>query len=146
MKLISMTDFVLEQRADIRIPAEESFWYCEHYANFLKQSLTLGMFVPTDEDGKVLEVPDLFDNNGFPYDKKMSQETVHKIISEYQKAKERILFEGFESIREGENTIVVVGEYRVWITWNDSKNVESLLNHSGLDITLTPTVLKQIGI
>lgn len=49
MKLISMTDFVLqtyEKHDDYKIIADE----CLLYANFLKQPLTLGIFVPCDDD------------------------------------------------------------------------------------------------
>ena len=54
-KLISMVNFVLQQ--DITdIKQRDSI---VKYANFLKQPLNLGMFVPCDEEDKVLfeEIP-----------------------------------------------------------------------------------------
>ena len=54
MKLISMTDFVLDQCNN-----NKSCVYfenvCYNYANFLKQPLTLSMFVPCDGLGNILK-------------------------------------------------------------------------------------------
>ena len=52
MKLISMTDFVLELETNEHWA--QDYTKCVKYANFLKQPLTLGMFVPCDEDGNFL--------------------------------------------------------------------------------------------
>lgn len=60
-KLISMTDFVLEQEKRLGLWGDTYKDFTEKtskYAQFLKQPLTLGMFVPCGEDGKVLEHPD----------------------------------------------------------------------------------------
>jgi len=51
--LISMTDFVLSKKYTATGH--------ENYANFLKQPLELWMFIPCDEDGNVLEEPDIED-------------------------------------------------------------------------------------
>ena len=48
MKLISMTDFVLYKK--------ESHTQIMKYAKFLKQPLTLGMFVPCDEEECMIDV------------------------------------------------------------------------------------------
>lgn len=49
-----MTDFVLESSQKLRHNDDCEFAYVvRKYANFLKQPLTLGMFVPTDERGDV---------------------------------------------------------------------------------------------
>ena len=53
----------------------------------LKQPLTLGQFVPCDEDGNVLEEP----NNDF-----RGHENYSKRLDIYNEAKSRVLFEGFE--------------------------------------------------
>jgi hypothetical protein len=53
MKLISMTDFVLEQN-NFKVFRNQQIL---NYANFLKQPLELWMFVPCDENGDVLEEP-----------------------------------------------------------------------------------------
>jgi hypothetical protein len=99
-KLISMTDFVLEQDKLEFVPKGEDYadeWsnFCLQrldritaYANFLKQPLELWMFVPCDENGKPMkEGYEVFDEDCTEYD---------EYVFKYQKAKERCLFEGFE--------------------------------------------------
>lgn len=79
MKLISMTDFILEQEAKLEKSykvAEKAIESIFRYANFLKQPLTLGMFVPCDKNGNVLNEK-ICDYN------------------KYHQAKECVLFEGF---------------------------------------------------
>ena len=68
-----MTDFVLElgKTNQIELSDEAFIDVVLNYAQFLKQPLTLGMFVPCDEDGNILET----------YDPR------------HQQAKERVLFE-----------------------------------------------------
>ena len=64
----------------------------ENYSKFLKQPLTLGMFVPCDLDGNLLEYPD-HNYNSMEY---MDEFDV------YNEAKNRVLFEGFnETICQG---------------------------------------------
>ena len=99
MRLVSMTDFVLKQNKiletyvnHLRKPLFEKI---VNYAAFLKQPLKLEMFVPCDEEGNVLEepkrwkdylqYPDSFDGN-----KEWDE------LYDYQQAKEKVLFEGFE--------------------------------------------------
>lgn len=57
------------------------------YANFLKQPLQLGFFIPCDKDGKPLSEPYLIEGNEQYYGAEMD---------EYQQACDRVLFEGFE--------------------------------------------------
>jgi hypothetical protein len=57
MKLISMTDFVLEQKSNLDFNPSNKWKDCLNYANFLNQPLKLEMIVPCDEDGNVLEEP-----------------------------------------------------------------------------------------
>lgn len=160
MKLTSMTQFVLEQsKAQFEDSGDESHIHnewsnymaikldrIEGYANFLQQPLTLGMFVPCDLDGNVIELEYHIDqyNQGFK--------------DKYQQAKERVLFEGFE-----------VGEYngedcgfeyvdnvnfqcRLYIRdfgkeWQPTDNQITTIEHLiRLNITLTKSVQKQITI
>lgn len=108
MKLISMTDFVLEQRGDNL-----------KYAQFLKQSLNLGMFVPCDLEGNVLQDPGLIPS----YE-----------LQEYRKYKERVLFEGTEE------------EFRFII--NRLKNNDNLIidNLTKNTLTLTKSAQKKLGL
>ena len=79
-KLISMIDFCLEQRKTHTGDFEDYSDLICRYAKFLKQPLTIGMFVPCDLSGNVLE------------EKKPFQDKYY----EYQEARERCLFKGFE--------------------------------------------------
>ena len=56
MKLISMTNFVLEQKENNKIDLQQRFINSYNYANFLKQPLDLGMFVTCDEHTKLEKV------------------------------------------------------------------------------------------
>ena len=91
MKLISMTDFVLEQfEEEISCAVSEQKMY--DYANFLKQPLTLAMFVPCDDYGNVLEIPTKENsNNTIDHDSK---------LMDYNDAKSKVLFNGFSYINE----------------------------------------------
>ena len=93
MKLISMTDFVLQRstKSIEEMTILEAFKYSAKitneifkYAKFLQQSLELWMFVPCDEYGNIIDES---------YNDKQ-----HVIIQhlEYAEAKERCLFEGFD--------------------------------------------------
>lgn len=53
MKLISMTDFVLEQDNIKNVNDAIKFNNCLNYANFIKKPLKLEMFVPCDENGNI---------------------------------------------------------------------------------------------
>ena len=98
MKLISMTDFVLEQKQKISFN-ESTFINTElislekirNYANFLKQPLKLEMFVPCDEDGDILEVPTNYENRLLNMMTEYNDE-----VYTYKQSKAKVLFEGFE--------------------------------------------------
>lgn len=127
MKLISMTDFVLHESFGVgnEIINKEVFYNkCSNYAQFLKQPLKLEMFVPCDDEGNVLKDPGLIPS----YE-----------LEQYRKAKEKVLFEGFEIIKEGENIIVKHNETNVWLTWT-KRCIEDLIKHN---LTLTENATKQ---
>ena len=93
--LIPMTDFVLEQLNEQNSrtkPMREVFNSLEKYAKFLKQPLKLEMFVPCDDEGIVLEEPKI--------EEEYVDEHTTQIFAQYQydldKAKEKVLFEGFK--------------------------------------------------
>ena len=105
MKLVSMIDFVQWIKFEPPKTDEDhsnhfgyKFGMVCKYANFLNQPLNLGMFVPAIEvDGKweVLEEPKNFEatmkGNYFT-----SSKSELFLLQQYQKAKENVLFEGFE--------------------------------------------------
>lgn len=85
MKLISMTDFVLEQ-LEIKQSSFEFRHAIRSYANFLKQPLKLEMFVTINEHGNIIS--EMY--NGKVDDK---NKTFAQLVNEYQIAKEKVLFE-----------------------------------------------------
>jgi hypothetical protein len=95
MELISMTEFVLLSKGILKSDNEESrtlkntsFDSIVKYAEFLKQPLTLGLFVPCDEKGNPLPEPQTrpernsFDEEDIDYD---AQE-----LYDYIQAKEKV--------------------------------------------------------
>ena len=134
MKLISMTDFVLEQFHQLpELPKEQhmtkAYMSCLNYAQFLKQPLTLGMFVPCDEVGNVLV----------------------SFEDRYEESKERVLFEFFEVIHIDKVRITIQHEFqqldynRIRERFEHYNTIEDLTG-CHLDLTLTPQGIKQIGL
>ena len=133
MKLINMTDFVLVKNKF------NLFKYSKQqvisYAKFLKRPLELGMFVPVDESGNVMEEP---------------VETIGgvELYSEkYQKAKEKVLFEGFIpwGERHVQNRDVIIGlNYKNGVF----QTIEDLVLYtkSKNKLQLTESAIKKLGL
>lgn len=64
------------------------------YNDFLKQPLTLSMFIPTDKNGEPLIEPKVFDYTTKEYMNGGKFDYLNR-YEEYQKAKDRCLFEGY---------------------------------------------------
>jgi hypothetical protein len=130
MKLISMTDFVLNE-TNRPTTLSESFQKCVTYANFLKQPLKLEMFVPCDEDGNILE--DITGQGMIPF----YVEKAHRFLT----AKEKVLFEGFEIYGNGDL-------YNQFVTFDSDRleimNVENLITDFQYSFNLTPNAIKRI--
>lgn len=93
MKLVSMLAFVLARINVAGKSHTEILDEIRAYALFLKQVLTLGMFVPCDEKGNVLKKPQFMDFFwGGEYE---PHEEKYKICERYQQALDRVLFKGF---------------------------------------------------
>ena len=91
--LIPMTDFVNNVGNIENYPSHENaLSWIYNYTTFLKQPLKLEMFVPCDEEGNVLEEPKI--------EEEYVDEHTTQIFAQYQydldKAKEKVLFEGFK--------------------------------------------------
>ncbi|MGE8528489.1 hypothetical protein [Chryseobacterium rhizosphaerae] len=178
MKLQSMTDFVLEQNEIalskiITAETKDSISDCidadfnfrkiiSNYANFLKQPLTLGMFVPVDKHGVVLQplqfccTGSVCGCMGMPVNVGSQGE-----IDEYYEAKERVLFEGFKIPKdEWHKDNDTVYNEKIGITiylksetisiqqscgigYGVVKTIEDLCQY-GLE--LTPSAIKSIGL
>lgn len=138
-----MTDFVLEKwNEDLFL--DEYTKVTHNYANFLKQPLTLGMFVSCDEDGNVLEQPIYTTNHSDEcYCKKCEEETKRcsDLQDQYQKAKEKVLFEKceFDGIDVLINKSIYISSFKNF----HNLTVENLIYTS---VKLTENALKQIGL
>ena len=137
-KLISMVEFVISTDKEISIL--ESLTSIRNYASFLKQPLELWMFVPCGEDGEVLERPKIMSESIINNDN--SKEWAKKTV-QYQQAKERVLFEGFEYTRETNNYIFLKREgiYTHVISKNKKVTIEDLIPYN---LTLTASALNQL--
>ena len=104
--LIPMTDFVNNVGNMENYPSHENaLSWIYNYATFLKQPLKLEMFVPCDDEGIVLAEP----KNPHTFASENSDDYIKKWKSEieiynkvYNKAKEKVLFEGFEQYKDYE--------------------------------------------
>lgn len=137
-----MTDFVLEIYK--KKSSESGFYPIIRYAEFLKQPLTLGMFIPCDENGKPLEEPPKithFDPTE-PVPDYVEQE-----FYDYEEAKEKVLFESYQLIyrfQKWKSTLITknkdgLGQFDIY----DYKTIEDLIP---LNLTLTPNAIKQLGL
>ena len=143
--LIPMTDFVNNVGNMENYPShEKALSWIYNYATFLKQHLKLEMFVPCDEDGNVLEEPKIKEEE--------IDEHTTQIFAQYQydldKAKEKVLFEGFNADKFGfkDQYYVKLGDNKDSIyTFPNVKNytIEDLAH---LKIELTENAIKQIGL
>lgn len=154
--LIPMTDFVLRIN-EIEKEIDQFFdsWrmkqlrIIENYAKFLKQPLKLEMFVPCDEDGNVLEEPKI--------EEEYVDEHTTQIFAQYQydldKAKEKVLFEGFKIYDYKLNVFFYLGR-RKTLSYDKKRKdfitigllpetVEDLINISS-QIKLSQTALDSI--
>lgn len=163
-----MTEFVFQQneiRKQYEYPFEANDKIIDFakvvlkYAKFLSQPLTLGMFVPVGEEGSVLEEPKSCFNACSPSDWSDTGKCKEckKEVELYEKAKEKVLFEGF-FIKRGnqevdkyttylihKETKNVVGFKKEWVyDWEfDGETIESLTT---FNLILTPSAIKQIGL
>ena len=127
MKLIPMSTFVISQW-DKDISREEFAQSCIKYATFLKTPLSLGMFVPCNEDGIILSEPESIGvGNQFYYERALDQ---------YDEAKEKVIFEGFEIQKQGGEFLVKYQDKPVWVNWNNSKTIEDLV-YLGVDCAVS---------
>lgn len=123
----------------------KSMQKCIMYAKFIRQPLTLGMFVPVDEKGNVLKKPTDFDEWFSDYESGIVHGYQGNIMMKYKEAKEKVLFE--VKIKHRENFFILEDEDGTWIRVlkNDtSLTVEDLLRMSS--VNLTPAALKEIGL
>jgi len=148
MKLISMVDYVLEQ--EVKLYEDETGFLNDRlvnifrYANFLKKPLELGMFIPCDEDGNVLEDPELtmLQGDGETYYSASDEE-----FKQYWEAEERVLFDGFQISDIFDNNNIGIHSCSLsFSTKNfkakfENKTIKELIHY---DITLTESAINKI--
>ncbi len=92
--------------------AELAYRY-DDYMEFTGRILELGMFVPCNGKGEPLEEPtDMYTNEQY----------YGAAMDEYQKAKEKVLFEGFQVRVKGEFGVAIVNKEGVRLDWRFHKN------------------------
>lgn len=145
MKLVSMVDWVLEyDDQDASWDAYEAMEYNIRYANFLNRPLKLGMFVPCDEEGNVLDFIEYESYVG-------SDEDYNQYIKKYHRAEERVLFEGFEYLRwyKGSHIIILIHNGEEIFDYNanqgrfiiSANKIEHLVKYN---LELTENAIKQL--
>lgn len=154
-KLITMTTFVIEYYLNEGYADLQTLSLMNNYANFLKQPLTLGMFVPVDPKGNVLKEPKnytiwktLKHNEGGKSDGVGFEE--NRI---YQIAERNCFFEGFEMVYNGYSIVRIVASNNNSIELSFNKNDLTCSTFKDIeaftvldDICLTASALKTIGI
>lgn len=144
-KLISMVDFVFEQeKSVIKFDYNELHAFktkISNYGDFIKQPLALGMFVPCDLDGNVLEEREIWHTTN------QDSET-QSLLIEFEEAKNRVLFKNIEYVeakKEGDYSFVRIA-YLSPINypkfWN-GLTVEHLIKYN---LTLTESKAKELGL
>lgn len=115
------------------------------YAKFLKQALKLEMFVPCDDEGNVLDEPEIYSQwvrENFN-DELENEERINQ-CKDYHQAKEKVLFEGF--YWEGNYAVCMAEDEMIYIDdefmWN--MTIDKFLTTIITDLQLTPTAIKQI--
>ena len=148
--LIPMTDFVNNVGNMENYPShEKALSWIYNYATFLKQPLKLEMFVPCDDEGDILEEPKI--------EEEYVDEHTTQIFAQYQydldKAKEKVLFEGFKIYDYKLNVFFYLGR-RKTLSYDKKRKdfitigllpetVEDLINISS-QIKLSQTALNSI--
>jgi len=156
-RLTPMTSFVIDYYSHEGYADLQTLQLMKNYANFLRKPLSLEMFVPIDAEGQLMKEPEDFQNWKEPNSKAkkvhiiFSQEQI-EIFKRYEKAKKKILFEGFTVAYNGYSVVRIVASYDETIDISFKKDlspqipsdVESLTAYEV--IYLSAASLKLIGI
>jgi len=159
-KLISSKEYIILVWKMVGLTYIQKLHLLVAYANFLSKKLELWMFIPcklVDGVWVVLEEPD-GDNYKSDEEKEIPKFDYFKYkkdSEEYQEAKDRVLFEGFEKIitnNSGSFEIMKDGfqvyyyksipDYCLWLGSQKEKLVEDLVKYN---LELTQTAQKQLS-
>ena len=155
-RLIPMTSFVIDYYSHEGYADLQSLQLMKNYANFLKQPLSLRMFVPTDSNGELVKEPEDYPiwKEAKSKDKK-NKFSIDQIeqFKLYEKNKKKLWFEGFKIAYNGYSVVRIVASYDDSIELSFKKDglnmpisddVESLTKFGV--IYLSAASLKLIGI
>ena len=143
----------IDQIDSMPISFAEKWHLAKAFRNFVKPSLALGMFVPCDLEGNVLDEPESH-RHQINFDE-WEEVFDEKEVQQYQQAKERVLFEGFELSKIKSNEVFWFKTPYDDCYYNPKDGaintpaydtIESLVEHYWVDITLTKSAIKQIGL
>lgn len=126
------------------------------YTRFIRQPLTLSMFVPVDDEGNFMEEfksplkCNYWSDNDTVFSAELYRHNLDK-YRKYQKAKEKVLFDGFHIQWRSEIIIGVKRDKDLSIAFDKKtgqqlgvkQNIEWLCDYG---LPLTPSALKIIGI
>lgn len=142
-----MTDFVENLRDEMTSKGDLNFKETKNYfdkvfnySDFLKQPLTLGMFVPTDENGNVFNEPNSTNWQNF------TESGKYRDIK-FQEAKEKVLFKDANVKPVEDYYIVKIGKREVWISWTHRtiEDVQHINRAYEMDFELTESALKNFS-
>lgn len=155
-----MTDFVLSDEVKSTLEYSDAYKLIRNYAKFLKQPLTLGMFVPVDKHGVVLEEPKTCCSGyecgcmGMPYNYSSKEE-----LDEYLAAENFVLFKNATIVKASQNTFNIYIKKEISLVYDDNYksfkaaySIEDLANSfnkrnlNEFHIELTQSAIKQIGL
>lgn len=113
-----------------------------NYANFLKQPLTISMFVPCDDEGNVLEEPENY--NVYVNDIKHYLSDTNCNL--YHESKSKVLFEGFKVGKNYEGRKVLLREDRNQVySYLEDYGERFVFNHPREAIYVEDLVIQNIA-
>ena len=145
MKLMKMTDFVLDQRKT-KQSCSEFKETIVRYTEFIIQPNEKWMFVPCDADGNVLEEPQLHSKQISFNEWELYYDTFE--LQEYKQAQSKVIFKGFSV--NSENFIHNTKHYYIqkdsvkvmwnfnneWNLYDNAKTIEDLIPYN-LDLVVS---------
>ena len=166
MKLMPMTKFIKEQ-SNIGMEIQSltyqqsdrarRYYLIQRYAYFLLKDIKIGMVVPCDEFGNILEEP-LQEHYTDCTEEQNTKDWLYN-LEKYNEVKERVLFKGFKvvdvkngiayskSISDASGLIHLFWLDNITQTWGLSHGVTTIETLTIFNsIELTETALKEIGL
>jgi len=141
-KLISCSDFVLENKKEGLKTVQEDLLSIRRYANFTNRTPQIGDFTPTDLEGNVLEKPREQLTNRSQY---------HKDLEQYQQALDRVIFKNTKLLilsKEAEfyfesplDRVLFIKKDGKWIC-SHNRIADFVDTESGFPVFLTPNIDK----